>query len=152
MALGAFYQNYHQLTICQRLFCDYYLSNDYDRIDAIKRAYGGNKSDKVCSVMAAENLRKPSIKKYIEDRMKEAIDKVGVGIEYRLNVVKDVIGACMDGSASKDCVVYADGALKGVAELNKMTGDYAPTKTETKDTSDPCEGMDTLIAQSKNEY
>jgi phage terminase small subunit len=149
--MSSIYQDQDGMTLKQRLFCEHYLANGYNATQAVRDAGYKCKKD-VFRCIATENLSKPIIKQYLGERMKEAIEKVGVGIEYRLKVVKDVIGACMDGSASKDCVVYADGALKGVAELNKMTGDYAPTKTETKDTSDPCEGMDTLIAQSKNEY
>lgn len=151
MAIASVYQEPNGLTIKQRLFCDYYLSNGYNGTQAAKSA-GYSQTEGVCCSIGVENLGKPLIKKYIGARMKEAVEKVGVGVEWRLEMLKKIMGACMDGSASKDGVVTPEAAIKSIAEMNKMDGSYAPTQTEAKVTVDSCEEMDDLIAKSKSEY
>jgi phage terminase small subunit len=132
MAIASAYQDHHGMTINMRLFCEHYISNNRNGVKAVRSAYGGNKSDNVCHAMASENLRKPVIKKYIEARMKEVIDKVGVGVEWRLELLKKTAEASFDGRASKEGIVNTDGVVKTLAEINKMDGSYAATQTESK--------------------
>src|SRR6185503_8737741 len=132
MAIASAYQDHNGMTIKQRMFCEHYLSNDYNKAEAIKSSYGKDKSHAVCLAMASENLQKPIIKKYIEARMKEAIEKVGVGVEWRLEMNKKTIEACFDGRATKEGYINADGVYKGLDQLNKMEGSYAPVQTESK--------------------
>ncbi len=129
------YQDHNGMTLKQKMFCVHYLSNGYKKIPAIREAYGGDKSDAVCSVMAHENLRKPNISKYIEKRMNEAIEKAGVGLEWRLNNLKRMTESCaalMDEFDTRTPTVEPECALKAIAEINKMDGAYAPTQTESK--------------------
>lgn len=132
MAIASAYKDHNGMTLKMRLFCEHYLSSNFDRTAAIRSAYGKDKSDKVCWAMASENLRKPAIIKYLENRMKEALEKAGVGLEWRLNVLKQTAEASLNGSTSKDGLVNPDGAIKSVAELNKMEGTYAPVQSESK--------------------
>ncbi len=130
MVMASAYQDHHGMTINMRLFCEHYLSNNRNGVQAVRSAYGGNKSDNVCHSMASENLRKPAIKKYLEAKVKEAIEKAGVGLEWRLDTLKKITQACMDGSASKDALVAPEAAIKAVSEVNKMDGYIAKFKSE----------------------
>ncbi|GIN88698.1 terminase small subunit [Heyndrickxia sporothermodurans] len=57
-----------KLTEKQKRFADYYIESG-NATDAYRKAY--NASDKTASVEGFKNLAKPSIKKYIEERMNE---------------------------------------------------------------------------------
>ena len=61
----------HKLTARQKAFCDYYIETG-NATEAARRA--GYKS-KNMSNMASENLGKPYIKAYIDERMKSIEDK-----------------------------------------------------------------------------
>lgn len=111
------------LTFRQRIFCNRYLQ-DYNGVAAAIEA-GYSKSS--ARVIACENLTKPLIKKYIGERMKEAIEKANVGLAWRLDLLKKTGEACYNGRADKDGCVDAKGVIGVVSEINKMSGDYAAT-------------------------
>ena len=56
-----------KMTVKQQLFCDEYLID----LNATQAAIRAGYSEKTAAVIAAENLRKPYIKEYIEKRMAE---------------------------------------------------------------------------------
>lgn len=56
-----------KMTVKQRLFCDEYLVD----LNATQAAIRAGYSKKTAAVIATENLRKPYIKEYIENRMAE---------------------------------------------------------------------------------
>ena len=53
----------------QKAFCDYYIANGGNGTQAAKDAGYKGKNDKVFDSVARENLGKPRIKKYIDERM-----------------------------------------------------------------------------------
>ena len=126
------------LTFKQRIFCDSYLK-DYNATRAACEA--GYSKDSAYQI-AAENLRKPLIKKYLEVRMNEAIEKAQVGLDWRLDILKQTAQACIEGRADKDACVDAKGVVSVISEINKMSGDYAATnsnvKIETTDLNEAC--------------
>lgn len=60
------------MTDKQKLFCDNYLIN----FNATKSAISAGYSEKTAYSIGEENLKKPEIKQYIADRMKEKTDKL----------------------------------------------------------------------------
>jgi len=56
-----------KLTVKQQRFCDEYLID----LNATQAAIRAGYSEKTAKVIASENLSKPNIKEYIENRMKE---------------------------------------------------------------------------------
>ena len=77
-----------KLTIKQKAFCDYYLVNLNATESAIKAGY----SKKTAAVTGFENLRKPNIKTYLEERLEKA-DKARIAsadevLEYLTRVAR----------------------------------------------------------------
>lgn len=113
------------LTDKQKLFCDHWLSNGYNGYQA---AISAGYSKDSAKTIASENLTKHDVKKYLRGRMKEAFEKAGAGLEWRVKMLKDVGEACMQGRADKDGVVNAKGAVLAISEMNKMDGVYPVEK------------------------
>lgn len=110
------------LTPKQRKFCEVYVKTTNGAESARVAGY----SKKTAKEMAAENLTKPNVKKYVDMKMQEAVEKVGVGRDWRLEMLKKGIELNFQGKADKDGCLDLKG-LKGlINEMNKMTGDHAP--------------------------
>lgn len=119
----AYQTDKHGLTIKQKRFCDVYVKTANGAEAARLAGY----SKKTAGEMAYENLGKPQIKRYVDMKMQEAVDKIGVGKDWRLEMLKKGIELNFQGKADKDGCVDLKG-LKGlINEMNKMTGDHAPT-------------------------
>ncbi len=77
-----------KLTIKQKAFCDYYLISLNATEAAIKAGY----SKKTAAVTGFENLRKPNIKGYLEQRLekadKERIASADEVLEYLTRVIR----------------------------------------------------------------
>lgn len=112
----------YDLTTKQRKFCDLYVKTGNGAQAAREAGYSEN-SDRV---IASTLLTKANIKRYVGMKMQEAIEKVGVGKDWRLEMLKKTAEAAFNGQTNKDGVVDAQGVKSMVAEINKMAGDYAP--------------------------
>ncbi|MEG1495524.1 MAG: PBSX family phage terminase large subunit [Bacilli bacterium] len=81
-----------KLTIKQKAFADYYIELG-NATEAYRQAGYKVTSEKVATVEASNNLAKPSIKAYIDKRMKEIesnrIAKAGEVLEYLTKVIRD---------------------------------------------------------------
>lgn len=132
MAIASAYQSAAGLTLKQQLFCQHYLSNGGNATQAIIDAGYNVENRIVATAVGTENLAKPLIKKYLGPRMKEAVEKAGVGLNWRLDMLKNVAekSASASGKDDKGNALF-DGAtaIKAVAEMNKMDGSYAPTNS-----------------------
>lgn len=113
------------LTMKQRLFCENWLTNDYN---GTKAAIDAGYSKDTAYSIANENLKKPDIQRYLKKRMKEVFEKLGAGLDWRVEMLKKVGEACINGAADKDGVVNAKGAVLAIAEMNKMDGIYPAEK------------------------
>ena len=111
------------LTLKQKLFCQYYLENSGNGTNAvIKAGYRVNKNGKLnrnlAKSIASENLTKPDIRKYIEELLKATgFNKESVKLQH-LSLI----------SQSENLPVKA----KAIDMFYKLTGDYAATKIEER--------------------
>lgn len=135
------------LTPKQRLFCDYYLQC----YNGAKSARDAGYSASCADVIAAENMVKPRIKQYLEGRMQEAIEKAGVGLDWRLEMLKKTAELCLVGKADKDGCVDAKGIIGVVSEMNKMHGSYAPTTSNLNVTEAPLEDATDIAVDAEKE-
>lgn len=120
MALDSF-----GLTLKQRLFCEHYISSDGDGIGSVYKAgYEASTSDTAKSI-ASENLSKPYIKKYIQNKMTNVFERIGFGAEERAKLLVQTINACKDGKTTKDGIYDAEGVYKGLDHAAKIDGSYA---------------------------
>lgn len=114
------------LTDKQKRFTKEYLANGHNgKRAAIAAGYSKN----TATEMAYENLSKPHIKAHIEESMREIHDKIGATIEWKAKMLKKCADRCMPTDESKRFMPVS--MIASIAELNKMAGDYAATKTES---------------------
>lgn len=96
-----------KLTLKQKRFADEYIISGNATQSAIKAGY----SKKTAGVIAVENLEKPNIKTYIDERLKELDDKAIAKQEE----VLQYLTAVMRGQ-SKSAVVVIEGLGEGLSE------------------------------------
>mgnify|MGYP001743584434 FL=1 len=96
-----------KLTLKQKRFADEYIISGNATQSAIKAGY----SKKTAGVIAVENLEKPNIKAYIDERLKELADKAIAKQEE----VLQYLTAVMRGQ-SKSAVVVIEGLGEGLSE------------------------------------
>jgi len=116
------------LTPKQRLFCEIYSRERNATQAAIEAGYSKSSAGSIGS----ENLQKPEIIKYLDLKMQEAIEKVGVTKDWRLEMLRKGIEISMSEEIDdKGRKHYRNLDLKGVKglinEINKMAGDHAAT-------------------------
>ena len=97
----------NNLTLKQKKFADEYIISGNATQSAIKAGY----SKKTAGVIAVENLEKPNIKAYIDERLKELDDKAIAKQEE----VLQYLTAVMRGQ-SKSAVVVIEGLGEGLSE------------------------------------
>lgn len=113
----------HGLTPKQRKFCDVYVKTTNGAEAARIAGY----SEKCAKEIAAVTLTKANVKRYVDMKMDEAVKKVGVGKDWRLEMLKKGIELNFQGKADKEGCVDLKGLQGLINEMNKMTGDHAPT-------------------------
>ena len=129
------------LTRKQALFCEAYVSNGNNGFDAVKAAGYSQKTYKVISNMATENLAKPGIKAYIDYLQKvsgcsdeDRIKKTVISIEERRELLTKFVNA--------DDIKYAD-RLKALDLLNKMDAAYEQKVTMNTTINNPLQNLST---------
>jgi phage terminase small subunit len=96
-----------KLTEKQKRFADYYIETGNATEAAIRAGY----SQKTARFIGAENLTKPNIKKYIDDRLREIEDKRIAKAEEVLKYLTSV----MRGEETEE-VVVVEGTGEGASE------------------------------------
>ena len=113
-----------KLTPKQRAFCDYYIETGNATESAIKAGYSKN----TAAVIGTENLRKPNIKKYIDEKLEEMssnrIADAEEIMEYLTKVLrKEEVEPVI--SQEQKPVIGEDGKKKGYETVTKVV-DVAP--------------------------
>lgn len=75
-----------KLTAKQQRFCEEYLIDFNATQAAIRSGY----SEKTAHAIGQENLRKPIIQLYLEEKKKEASDRCAITVDFVLNGIKDI--------------------------------------------------------------
>ncbi len=111
------------LTVKQVKYAEGILSGKNKTKSAIEAGYSvASLNPTITYLTKSENVNK-----YINNRMKEEIEKTGVTVEWRLNMLKQIAdtGLMVEGDKMMGNPTASLGAI---AEINKMSGDYAPIK------------------------
>lgn len=117
----------------QKLFCENYIDNGFN---ATKAARDAGYSEQTAKSMAAENLAKPYLNEYIQKRMKEIFEKVGLTIELRakklmqgleMSIPDKEMMQILPEEIQKEILKNVDirAGVACIAEANKMDGSYA---------------------------
>lgn len=146
------------LTVRQLKFCQYYLQEEGDIKSRVKTAAVAAGYSERCAWNSGNYiLNQPHVQKFIRKHMKEIEKKVGDLLQWKTKKLVQITEICVPGDQTegidpKD--INATAAISAIAELNKMHGDYAPTKTInallTADVDK--EQLDYLIEQHKREF
>ena len=115
-----------KLTAKQELFCKAYLSNGFNATESARQAgYKGN--DVTLGAVGAENLKKPQIKKYIEEEKAKDSKK--------LNITRESLLA--DIQIAKDMALNSEqpqyqSYLKAIEMQAKMLGLNEPERLDVR--------------------
>ncbi len=113
-------------------FCEEYLNNGYNvRQATIAAGYKGNST----RVNGYQLLKKPEVRAYIEMRLRELNEVTKVTFDWKLQKLRQTARKCMPDETPHDIVPLKStnpaAAVSAIAEMNKMTGAYAPIKSVT---------------------
>lgn len=103
----------HELSPQLKKFCDEYLRNGYDATNAGRFA---GYSEAQAKAMATRMKKDPKVWQYIAVRKDEQSTREIVTKEWKMRRLKEIA----EGDKTP---------IAAIAELNKMQGHYAPTKT-----------------------
>lgn len=139
------------LTIKQQLFAKEYVKNKGNGTKAALAVYDTD-DDVTAATIASENIRKPQLRKYIDQQLEAA----GLSDTYAFQTMQRAIDAGVGEKATN-----AD-AIRGLVELFKLKG-YYPNKKKTvekksltfnlsaKDDSEVSEQFDALMSMVRQE-
>lgn len=132
------------LTHKQRLFIEHYIQTGGNGTAAARAAgYRGNTA--TLGVVAHENLNKPNIREEIVRRQQEIRERLEIPTQAKRELLWEIANECAtygevsrsvefetlpDGTVVKTIYVLSSvfdplAAIKAIAELNRMDGDYA---------------------------
>lgn len=138
-----------QLTMKQLKFCEAYIENGGDsRKAAIEAGY----AESSASVSANYQLNQPNIQKFLKSKMKPVEKKIGITFEWKMKKLKKIV----DNKIPDDSEIIEDAsvAIQAIAEMNRMQGDYAPTKSINANLNVEAdkEQLDLLIEEHRREF
>lgn len=134
-----------------RIFALAYLSNGGNAADAaIQAGY----SAKTAVVAGCRLLKDSRVQSYMAKHVEKTEQAVGATFEWKVKTLMDVVEKCMRGEEDKEGLFKHQGVVAAIAELNKMMGDYAPTKTESKNLTieAPIEEVQKIMDSYKRDY
>src|SRR4051812_39435973 len=112
------------LTIKQKKFSKHYIASGNAAQAALAAGYSKNSA----KAIGHENLTKPAIKNYIEQSMQETMDKLGITIEWKAQMLRKCAERCMpDDEGAR---IRPTGMINAISELNKMSGHHSATKLD----------------------
>ena len=124
------------LALCtykQRQFVDEYIRNGGNGTQA---AISAGYSEHSAHAIACETLKKPYVKEAIEQRRADLNAMSKVSVEWRMEMLQKAAELGLDVFMDKDGNARPNsisGSVSAIAEINKMTGAHAPTKTAETD-------------------
>lgn len=121
--------NHPDLTQLQYDFTKHYISNGFNaHRAAISAGYGKQMAVKEAYKLTAHPIIKPLVEKAKQSARDATLARLSLGIENRLIYLKQVITQFipLDGTPLDD--KQASVAIKAIAEINKIAGDYAPDR------------------------
>ena len=118
-----------ELTWKQKLFCKHYIANDFK---SGRAALAAGYSKRSANEIASENLKKPQIRKYIEELMQDANEKLDITIEWKMKKLKFAVDRSIKDEDNPPSEGYSvkDG-LNAISELNDMQGHYPKETTSS---------------------
>jgi phage terminase small subunit len=108
------------LSAKHKAFCDEYLSNGMNALQAYKSVY--KVADKVAGASGVRLLDNVNIKEYLQEERKKTAE--------RLNITKEELLLDLQEIKDRNKGVRDQTAMKAIEIINKMSGFDAPVKSE----------------------
>lgn len=147
-------RNTYWLTDCQLDFCEEYLDNALENLEFCAERSGSTLEE------ATKFLKLKDVKRYLNYRKKQ-IEKTcrGVPMDYKCKLMKlaKVADVCIPDNAEV-AEQFNSMGLTAIAEMNKMSGDYSPTKTTNvnvsldPDVQETKDMVSEIMEQNRNSY
>jgi hypothetical protein len=129
----------------EKAFCLNYLANPQNAAQSyVDAGYSPNGA----KVSAHKMLQKPHIKEFIQAKFKKMEEKLEITAEWKMKMLRECVERCSSGDADKDGKLHPSGLIGAIAELNKMQGHLAPTKSENTHKH----GLDTELMELVDKY
>jgi hypothetical protein len=141
-----------KLTPKEVKFCLNYLANGQNATHAYRDAGYTAKNPGVARIGGFKTIRKPHIKQYINEHLKKVHEKLEITIEWKMKMLKECVERCAIGEADKDGKLHPSGLIGAIAELNKMQGHLAATKTDNTHIHGFDDELTALIDKHSKEY
>lgn len=113
----------------QHVFVTNYIKNGYNAYGAALEA---GYSQSMAQTQAYKMVNRPHIKDRIDKAMSKLVDKqdrsIMITIQDKANLLQRIIDDVIPKDGSEPKRQYYKDALKAIAELNKMQGDYMPER------------------------
>jgi phage terminase small subunit len=108
------------LSAKHKAFCDEYLSNGMNALQAYKSVY--KVADKVAGASGVRLLDNVNVKEYLQEERKKTAE--------RLNITKEELLLDLQEIKDRNKGVRDQTAMKAIEIINKMSGFDAPVKSE----------------------
>ena len=113
-----------KLSIKHKAFCDEYLSNGLNQLQAYKSVY--KCSDKTAQSNATRVMENEGVKKYIQQQQEKTAKKLEITREFIIKEYLEII----ESAKNDEYLVDRSNWNKSLAQLTKLVGLDAPEKTE----------------------
>lgn len=113
-----------KLTLKEKRLVDHYVICGEKKEAAIRAGYsrGG------AHVLGCRTLQKPPVQEYLQEKLNKVNQKMDISKEWRLGKLKQIADSFVSQEKQILDSKEAKVAVSAIAEINKMEGDYAPTK------------------------
>lgn len=111
-------------------------------------------SEKSAHVTSSRLLKDKRVQDFIRSHAQKVEKAAGASYEWKVLKLKEIVDLCMTGIQERDNFFKSTEVIAAIAELNKMAGDYAPTKVESKSLSvtAPLEEVARIMNEFKRDY
>lgn len=129
-----------------------YLINGGEKANAARMAgYKGNNSN--LWLAADRCLKRPLVKKTMQEMMEAAEKKLGINLEWKMKKLKRAINAGIRDKGEDDAELEnAQIGLQAIDMLNKMQGHYSAEKKESKHSFEDFEAFQQLIKHYERDH
>ena len=126
------------MTEKQKRFCDEYLID----LNATQAAIRAGYSKRTAAVIGVENLKKPNIKKYIDEHILQSHSKAVIDRQERMVILSNIAMSDEEKATSR---------ISAIDTLNKMDGEYVTKLEIARPIDDTVKEMEEYFAKTRTD-
>lgn len=120
--------SYDTMLLKQKKFCEAYIQCKEPKKAAMQAGY----SEFLAEQAGLHLTNDLKCREYLTYLWAKELDKMTVDFNWKLKKLQAIVEGCLDGKCSEKQLMNARDAITGIAEMNKMQGDYKPVQVESK--------------------